>query len=127
MAKSIAVLDWKDVQKLLGMCSHAFDRNDPNFEVLENGRRHLIDNFLSYLHEWLPGKEIDDETRRPLIASLESFSGALRKTMISDLESASGVSPSQEMYRECLQIKRRLQAALAPDDSPQGGPAVLEA
>src|SRR5687768_14686727 len=116
MAKSIAVLDWKDVQKLLGMCSHAFTRNDPNFEELESGRRELIDTFLGYLQDWLPGREIDDETRRPLIASLESFSGALRKSMISDLESARGVSPSQEMYDECLRIKRRLQAALAPSN-----------
>lgn len=127
MAKSIAVLDWKDVQKLMGMCTQTFSRDDPNFEVLENGRRDLIDTFLSYLHEWLPGKEIDDETRRPLIASLESFSCALRKAMISDLESASGVSPLQEMYEECLGIKRRLHAALAPPDSLQDGSEVLEA
>jgi len=125
MARSIAVLDWKDVQKLMGMCSHAFARNDPHFEALEIGRQDLMDTFLGYLHEWLPGREIDDETRKPLIASLATFSGALRKTIICDLHSASGVSPLQEMYEECMRIKKRLQEALATSE-PQGGPSVLE-
>ena len=128
MAKSIAVLDWKDIQSLSAMCSHAFARNDPNFEALESGRRDLIDTFLSYLQEWLPGREIDDETRKPLIKSLECFSSAIRKTIIHDLERGSAVPTLQKMYEESSRIKRRLQSALAPaDDSLQGGPAVLEA
>jgi len=126
MAKSVAVLDWKDVQSLSAMCSYAFARTDPNYETLEFGRRDLIDTFLSYLQEWLPGRQIDDDTRRPLIKSLESFSNALRKAMISDLESGNAVSPLQEMYGDCLRIKRLLQAALAPD-SHEGESAVLEA
>lgn len=119
MAKSVAVLDWKDIQELMKLCSMSVDQKNPQAKEFEESRQDLITSYLTYLHEWLPGREIDNDTRRPLIASLQRFSDVLRKGIISDLERDAGDSPFQAPYNECLRIKHLLDEVIRRTESSQ--------
>ena len=122
MARSLAVLDWKDVQSLVGMCSKTFAKSDPNYETLEQCRRKLIETLFVYLEQWLPGRMIDDDARRPLIKALDDFTVVLRTVVISELVNGSEAPWAVEMNSECSRIKKRLRSALSPpEDTPENG------
>jgi hypothetical protein len=133
VARRVAVLDWRDVQVLVAICSRPFARNELGFDKLDAARHQLIGAFHSYLQEWLPGKEIEDTTRIPLVAALEELSHLLPELEGRDQGQRPGDMTIGDVRNECLRISSLLRAAMADDGPSPGsfltclimGPAVL--
>ena len=123
MSKSLALLEWKDIQSLLRLSAMTYERKDPLFAELEACRQELIPTFLTYLEQWLPGREIENDLRRPLIAALQKYADLLRKAIIVDLEEGEANSPWQESYGECLRIKLLLETAIVRSEPAESGSA----
>jgi len=121
MGRSVAVLDWTDIQILVKLSAQSFSSDIEHYAELEAVRHEFIEALLAYLQEWFPGEEVNDSTRKTLIGAIDSFSANYRMQDTDALSAA-------EVQAQCTRIRELLRMAIernAKLRGPGGAPLSL--
>lgn len=115
MASSPTVLDWQDIQVLVGICSKPTD-SSAGYEIeVEAARLNLIHALHQFIREWHPGRLMENSLRRQLVDALDEYAIASRNLTMRHARS------------EQEDIRRRLLGAMEAaekQDRANGGPGI---
>jgi hypothetical protein len=115
VARRVTVLDWADIRILVEICAFQIPANSPKFEKLEAARHDLVNAFLMYMKEWLPGETLDDELRIAMVEALKKVEQAAGRSGGDDNQR--GPMSTARMAKECARIAGLLRAAMNDSNS----------